>query len=268
MTQNQFNQNSQVLMKKVFQIILQFLAYSFGIFFLIGFFVYLSTGFISFLFLIASLLSLPLIHAQINKVTKRQISGFAYIPLIFIAIFVTAINSPKSDKNIVNSTNVNQSTTQSVQSFVEKNSIYSESVSSSNKSEIQNNTESTKVQSQEILSSLASFFTSPKNEILQETENSQKNIPKTELPNSEQTTILNPKNTRVPEVKRTYNQINSSFAFQSTKNQANFDIIKAPKFANCTEAKNAGYGGMTRGTPAYDNNSGLDRDKDGIACDK
>lgn len=42
----------------------------------------------------------------------------------------------------------------------------------------------------------------------------------------------------------------------------------APKFANCTEAKAAGYGNMMKGTDAYAKNSGLDRDKDGIACDK
>ena len=264
MIKNQFNQNSQVLMKKVFQIILQFLAYSFGIFFLIGFFIYFPSSILtSLLFLVASLLSLPIIHSQINKIIKRKILGFVYIPLIFIAILVAAINSPKSEKNTVSSTNLNQNTTQSVQNSIEKSSIYSEFALSSNNSEIQNNRESAKTQSQEILSLSSSFSTFSQNEILQETKNLQKNIPK-----SEQTRTLNSQDTLIQEIKPTYDQVNSSFSNQSTENQANFSIIKAPKFANCTEAKNAGYGGMTRGTPAYDNNSGLDRDKDGIACDK
>jgi hypothetical protein len=41
----------------------------------------------------------------------------------------------------------------------------------------------------------------------------------------------------------------------------------AQHYANCTEARAAGVTPIYRGTPLYDANTGLDRDKDGIACE-
>jgi len=39
------------------------------------------------------------------------------------------------------------------------------------------------------------------------------------------------------------------------------------RFANCTEARAAGVTPLRAGTPLYDANTRLDRDKDGIACE-
>ena len=36
-------------------------------------------------------------------------------------------------------------------------------------------------------------------------------------------------------------------------------------FKNCTDARNRGYSDIKRGEPGY--RSGLDRDKDGVACE-
>ena len=41
----------------------------------------------------------------------------------------------------------------------------------------------------------------------------------------------------------------------------------ARRFANCTEARAAGVTPIRRGTPMYDANTQLDRDKDGVACE-
>ena len=41
----------------------------------------------------------------------------------------------------------------------------------------------------------------------------------------------------------------------------------AQHYANCTEARAAGVTPIYRGTPLYDANTSLDRDKDGIACE-
>ncbi|MSV73741.1 MAG: hypothetical protein F2881_10540 [Actinobacteria bacterium] len=37
--------------------------------------------------------------------------------------------------------------------------------------------------------------------------------------------------------------------------------------SNCTEARAAGVTPIRRGTPMYDANTHLDRDKDGVACE-
>lgn len=59
-------------------------------------------------------------------------------------------------------------------------------------------------------------------------------------------------------------------SYSSSKSQATTYVAPKPslKFKNCTEAKAAGYANMTRGDGVYELNTGLDRDKDGIACDK
>jgi hypothetical protein len=41
----------------------------------------------------------------------------------------------------------------------------------------------------------------------------------------------------------------------------------ATRYANCTAARAAGVTPILRGTPLYDANTHLDRDRDGVACE-
>ncbi len=243
MNKTQINQPSQTLktqivLKKILQIILYFCGYSFGLFFLVGFLVYFKVSLLtSFLFLVGSFLSFPFIHTQINKITHKKISGFAYLPIIFVSIIAAAVNSPKLEPNKISNSQ-------------ETNSQFSKT--SQNSSEVQNLV----VQNQAISSEVNSAFSLSQELVSQisisfsTSQNSQ--ISQTQLPQSNS-------QIQIQKIEK---------SLKNDENQANPNIITAPKFGNCTQAKAAGYGGMNKGTPAYNNNPELDRDKDGIACDK
>jgi hypothetical protein len=53
---------------------------------------------------------------------------------------------------------------------------------------------------------------------------------------------------------------------KETSTAGNAKLKAGPPFKSCKEALRAGYSHMRRGQPGYSSN--LDRDNDGVACDK
>jgi hypothetical protein len=115
------NSTKKVIKKgKIVSLLLSISSYFIGVFILLGAFVSISQSFVAFvIFAFAGLLCLPIIHKQINKLTKRNISGFVYIPVVFVLFIIGAIASPESSSQN-NSNSVTSQSSSSVDTEKQK----------------------------------------------------------------------------------------------------------------------------------------------------
>ena len=113
------------------QLIIKIISILIGVFLLSGTVVYIGYPVASMCLFLGSILCFPAIHHQINKFVKKNISGFIYIPIVFILIIITSINTPKIEQKTKIQNNFTYSSVKSERSNMSSQSINS-SISSEN----------------------------------------------------------------------------------------------------------------------------------------
>lgn len=113
------------------QLIIKIISILIGIFLLSGTLVYIGYPVASMCLFLASILCFPTIHNRINKLVKRNLSGFIYIPIVFILIIITSVNAPKVEQKTKIQHNFTYSSVKSERSNMSSQSINS-SISSEN----------------------------------------------------------------------------------------------------------------------------------------